>query len=110
MSTTYIATADPNVVVKRDDQDIDLSAYIAQFLSLKQEYLDLPDFNKTVPDQETLDYWNSEMQLQWEGQAATIRYAASQLLDKVTPIRDAGLLPSQFEDEYLQLYNFVNQI
>ena len=103
-----MATADETKVLKVDDQEIDLAALIAQYQALKTEYLNLPDYNKTVPDQETLDFWNTEMSIQWSNQAAEIKTQAGILLSKVDPIRDAGLLPSQFEDEYQLLYNFVN--
>jgi hypothetical protein len=108
MSTTYIATADPTVVIKQDQADIDLTALIQQYQSLKQEYLSLPDYNKTIPDQETLDFWNTEMSIMWDSQAQVIKTAAAILLSKVQPIYDAGLLPVQYEDDYNLLVNFVN--
>jgi hypothetical protein len=108
MATTYIATADESIVIKQDSGEVDLSALIAQYQSLRTEYQNLPDYNKTVPDQETLDFWNTEMRIQWDNLATEIKYRAGLLLAQVQPIRDAGLFPAAWEDQYQQLVNFVN--
>ncbi len=108
MAIIYEATSDETVVEKVETQEIELQQLIDQFLSLKQEYLNLPDYNKTVPDQETLDFWNQEMNLVLADQVMQIKQGAIVLKGHVDPIRDAGLLPAQFEDEYQQLVDFIN--
>jgi hypothetical protein len=108
MSISYIPTADPTVVVKQEQSDIDLAALTAQYLALRTEYLNLPDYQKTVPDQETLDFWNSEMDIQYSNARFEIKIGATNLLLKVQPIYEAGLLPVQYHDEYNTLVNFVN--
>lgn len=104
----YLPTADDGVVIKRTDEEQPLQVFIDEFLSMKQEYLNLPDHEKTVPDQETLAYWNAEMGIHTADLRNTIRNRAIILKGRIDPIRDAGLLPARFEDEYQQLVTFIN--
>lgn len=104
----YLSTADDGIVVKRDDATIELQQLIDQYISLKQELQNLPDWTKTVPDAETLQFWNTEQEMINSQHVDQIKFAAIDLYGKVKPIYDSGLLPTRFHDEYFQLENYIN--
>ena len=100
---TYEATANEDIVKKVDSQDIDLSALVQEYVTLKDEYQSRPQ-TKSTPDQETLDFYNDFVNTELGDLFSRI----SALFSKIKPIYEAGLLPSKYEDEYLQLESFVN--
>jgi hypothetical protein len=108
MATVYNTTSDESIIEKVVTEDIDLQHIVDTFLALKAELQALPDWKKTVPDLETLNYWNSEQKLLHADLVHEIVFGAQNLKNQADPIRDAGLWPSQWEDEYQQLVNFIN--
>jgi len=108
MAIIYEETSDDSVVLRIETIDVQLQALVDEYLSLKAEYMNLPDWKKTVPDMDTLYFWNSEQQLLHFDLVHEIKGRAAVLLSRITPIYDAGLLPDRYYDEYDQLINFVN--
>lgn len=108
MAETYEPTSDPNVVEKSTVEEVDMSQLVGEYQTLKTEYQAIPDWEKTVPDQETLDFWNSEQENLHVGTIADLKSRAQVLKSKIDPIRNQGLFPAQYEDEYQQLVNFIN--
>jgi hypothetical protein len=98
----YEATANEDVVIQTNDREVDLSALVDEYLTLKTEYQDRPQV-KTVPDQETLNYYNAFIVLE----NVDLETRITVLFYRLKPIYEAGLLPSKYNDEYQQLENFV---
>lgn len=90
-----------------DATPVDLAMVIAEYQQLKSIYQTMPAF-KDTPDQETLQFYNTDILLQREAVIGSLKAPATALYIKVKAIRDAGLLPAEYEDEYLQLETFVN--
>ena len=67
----------------------------------------LPDWEKTIPDQETLFYWNAEQEDIYRGLVLEIKNRAFVLYNRIKPIYDAGLLPDRYHIRYLQLETYV---
>lgn len=103
------ATEDDVIKTTETDQDLDLTVFINKFLGLKGALLDLPKL-KTIPDQESMDYWNSIVYEEGQTYKAIIDADAVELYLEVTAIKNAGLLPSKYDDEYHQLENYVNSL
>lgn len=105
----YFTTDNENIIEKvdTDSVNIDLSSLIDRYLALKSEFQALPE-EKITPDQETLDFWNEKIILEKVILEDRIKNEARILYRDVKPIFDAGLLPEKYEDEYLQLENFIN--
>jgi len=86
---------------------VDLAALVEEFNGIKQDYLDMPT-TKTTPDQETLDVYNTEIRAIRSELKGPLVIRSQALLNILKPVREAGLLPAQYEDGYLQLETFVN--
>jgi hypothetical protein len=56
----YESTANEDIVIQTNDQNVDLSVLIAEYQGLKSQYINLPQV-KTIADQETLDFWNENI-------------------------------------------------
>ena len=108
MAETYLETADDSEVIKQTSIVMDIDAIADEYTALKVEFQEIPDWNKTIPDAETLAYWNAEMEQVHANLVHEIKMRAGILLERLTPIRDAGFLPDRYEDKYTQLVNFVN--
>ena len=108
---TYTATGNEDIVVKETirQEDIDLSGYITEYQYLKNSLQNLPEF-KTVADQETLDYWNDTFAPNYEIDKAQLDERTALLYSLISPIYDASLLPSKYNNEYVQLENYVNNL
>jgi len=104
---TYEPTADPDVVNKVESKGVDLSQYINTYLDLEQQWENRPQL-KTVPDQETLDFWNEYRQSEIEITEDVIRMKARELYDDLIPIYEAGLIPGKYYDDLIRLQNFIN--
>lgn len=108
---TYTSGIDEDHVVKttETDQDLDLTVFIDKFKSLKRQLQEIPDA-KTVPDQETLAYWTAFAYQEGQDGKAFLDAQAVELYEEATAIKDAGLLPSKYDDEYQQLETYVNSL
>ena len=104
---SYEPTPDEDIVKKVTETLIDLSVYIERYKGLKKEYQAIPDL-KTTPDQETLDFFNQEREIENQSLEQGIRVSAEVLYNDLTPIVDAGLLPAKYQDEYDELEQFIN--
>lgn len=109
MAIVYSGTTDPDIVDKYETttEEIDLSVYITEYLSIKNEYLALPEL-KTVPDAETLRAYNEQIGDLINYETEILKIKATALYNQLQPIYDAGLLPAQYNDEYAQLVAFIN--
>jgi len=102
---SYEATVNEDIVLDVSSREIDLIVLIQSFTNLKTQLQSLPS-QKSTPDAETLVLYN-----QWvDDQLRDTNSAISQLYLDVKPIKDAGLLPSKYDDEYTQLENYVNNL
>ena len=106
MADEYRETSDPYVVEKTAVSEIELPQLIAEYISLKAEWDGRP-VRKTAPDQETLDFFNAEFDQEDAAIRFNIKQGAIMLLAKVKPIYDAGLLPTEYNDEYALLETFA---
>jgi len=108
---TYTAGSDEDHIIKwtETDQDLDLSNLIAEFIRLKGELQSLPKI-KTVPDQDTLDFWNNYVLTEVVADKDRLDNEVIILYNEAKAIRDVGLLPSKYYDEYDQLENYVNNL
>ena len=106
----YYPTVNPDVVEKRETEstNVDLQQYIDRYLSLEQEWQDRPKL-KTVPDQETLDFWNNNIGNLRLVEEANIMIEAGRLYDELLPIYELGLIPLKYNDELLRLKNFLDK-
>ena len=108
MAITYEENSDDGLVTKIQTSDIELQQLIDQYIALRDEYQALGDVLKTVPDQETLDLWNAIKGAENIQVEDNIKVGAQSLYQQVQPIYNAGLLPTRYHDEYLQLEQFAN--
>lgn len=99
----YEPTANEDVVIQTNDKNIDLTVLIQEYSALKAEYLGLPQV-KTTPDQETLNLYNAQV----EEETLFLMNRIVDFYNRIKPIKDAGLLPSKYDNEYQQLENLVN--
>jgi len=108
---TYTPGQDEDEVIKTisEDQPIDLTAFTTEFIDLKNSLQVLPK-SKTVPDQETLDKWNNYIVIEVGIEQANLESRAVLLYNEATAIKDAGLLPAKYEDEYQQLKTFIENL
>lgn len=88
------------------DKTLDLTDFIRKFVKLKKALQELP-VKKTEPDQETLDYWVS---LEHDIPKEALDNEVLALYNKLKPIKDAGLIPPKYDDEYQQLENYINNL
>ena len=103
----YNPTSDPDVVEKQETTDIDLSVYIQEYVRIESAVQEVQDLTKDVPDQETLQFWNRHFENEQIQQMARLRGQARILYNALLPIYNAGLIPTQYNDELLRLKNFV---
>ena len=108
---TYTPGANEDEVVKTisEDQSIDLTVFTTEFQDIKSGLHGLPKA-KTTPDQETLDHWDNYIQTEVVVEKSTLESRATLLYLEATAIRDAGLLPAKYEDEYQQLKTYVENL
>ena len=104
----YIQTSDPDVLIEREDREVLISDLVAEYVSIRDSVVALDMNQKATPDQETLDFWNEQKAAEDYGNSATLRARAGALFLRVKAVRDAGLLPAQYEDEYQIMVNFLN--
>lgn len=88
---------------------IDLTVFIAKFVKLKKALQELPKA-KLKPDQETLDQWINTVYDEGQVYKGIIDEQARELYMEITAIKNAGLLPSKYDDEYKQLETYVNNL
>lgn len=105
----YLPGETEDDVIKVDSKDLDLTVFIEMYQQLELELKALEQ-HKDTPDQETLDYWNQSVDDRNAGNQASIDERAVFLYEAITPIKDAGLLPSKYDDEYNKLQNYVNNL
>jgi len=108
---TYIPGDTEYEVVKTTSSEIvlDLTVFINKFIELRDALLELPKI-KTVPDQESMDYWNAAVYEEGQNYKAYTDKEAIELYQEVTAIKDAGLLPDKYNDEYQQLEGYINSL
>ena len=106
MADEYRATSDPNVVERTAVMEYDLQDMIDTYIALKAEWDNRP-VRKTVPDQETLDFWLTTFDQEDAYIRNNIKKGAQKLYDQVKPVYDAGLLPIAYDAQYFQLETFV---
>lgn len=102
-------TEDQVIRSEMESEKLDLTEYIAEFRRIKSALQEVPDI-KTMPDQETLDHWLAFVYQPGQDEKAVLDSQAVILYNNVKPIKDAGLLPSKYDDEYQQLENYVNSL
>jgi hypothetical protein len=91
------------------DQDLDLTVFIAKFKELESALKSLPKL-KTTPDNETMEHWNETVYVDGQTDKDNLDSQAVELYNEATAIKNAGLLPSKYDDEYQQLENYVNNL
>jgi hypothetical protein len=108
---TYTPGDNEDHVIKSDlvSEDLDLTQFIAAFKQIKAALQEIPD-EKTTPDQETLDYWTAVVYIPGQDDKKSLDDKAVELYNEVKPVKDAGLLPSKYDDEYQQLESYVNSL
>jgi len=72
-----------------DVRQIDVARLQRDLERMKTERMEV----KTVPDQETLDYWNNEATMRNEATQARIKW----IEDKLKAIKQAGLLVAEYD-------------
>ena len=103
------ATEDQVIRTTSVDQDLDLTVLMKKFTSLKGHLQGLPVL-KTVPDQESIEHWNETVYIEGQERKVTINQQAVILYNEATAIKNAGLLPSKYDDEYQQLEDYTNNL
>lgn len=108
---TYTPGDNEDDVIKTTEvaQDIDLTVFIQKFKELEDALKALPKV-KTAPDQETLDNWNTVVYGDGQIEKTQLDVQAVELYNEATAIKNAGLLPSKYDDEYQQLEDYVNSL
>ena len=108
---TYTPGANEDEVIKTTETDrtLDLTKLTTEFQRLKAELQSLPEV-KTVPDQDTLAFWNERAVPESEQEKHNIDQQAIALYDEADAVRGAGLLPAKYEDEYQQLKTYVENL
>ena len=108
---TYTPGIDEDQVIKTIETDhyLDLAIYIKKFKNIKSGLQSIPDI-KTIPDQETLDHWLATMYEDGQADKERLDAQAVKVYNQIKPIKDAGLLPSKYDNEYQQLENYVNSL
>lgn len=99
---SYEPTANEDIVMEVSSESIDLSVLVSEYLRLRTLYLGRPQ-PKTVPDQETLDFYNAFITTEIQSLISDI----ITLYYRIKPIYEVGLLPSKYDDEYTKLQTFV---
>lgn len=105
----YTASGDPNIINKETSQGttINLAEYITIYQGLKADYQAVKKL-KDIPDQDTLDFWNAEVTINGQLAIETIKGQATLLYRDLKPIKDAGLLPAIYDDEFNTLETFIS--
>jgi hypothetical protein len=108
---TYTPGDNEDHVIKTTsyDQNLDLTVFIEKFTSLKSQLQALPKA-KTVPDQETLDHWMGTVYIEGQDQKVHLDGEVVELHNEATAIKNTGLLPAKYNDEYQQLEDYVNSL
>lgn len=109
--TTYTPgeTEDDVIKTTEHDQDLDLTVFIQKFKSLEDSLKALPKA-KTVPDEETLEHWIIMVYQPGLFEKEQLDIEVVELYNEATAIKNAGLLPSKYDDEYQQLEDYVNNL
>lgn len=102
-------TEDDIIKTTENDQDIDLTVWKQQFLYLKGALQDIPN-SKSTCDQETLDHWMQSVYVEGQEEKVRLDEQAVLMYEEITAIKNAGLLPSKYDDEYQQLEDYVNSL
>lgn len=102
----YIPGETEDDVIKLTGQDIDLTQLTVKFNYIKSGLQNLED-HKTVADQETLDYYNQGVDDRNTDEKARLDNQAVDLYNEAKAIKDAGLLPLKYHDEFERLENYV---
>lgn len=93
MKTEYKKTDDPNAFVKADTSEsyIYIDELTTSIEDVQQQIDSLPQ-PKTVPDQETLDCYNAEIEMHGEKEMLEMRLKEKQdLFDKLRSIKAVAL-------------------
>jgi hypothetical protein len=108
---TYTPGINEDSVIKTTEaaQSLDLTVFINKFVELKNLLQGVPGI-KTIPDQESMDHWNETVYVEGQEQKINLDTQAVELYNEVTAIKNAGLLPSKYDDEYKQLENYINNL
>lgn len=108
---TYTPGSNEDHVIKTDSvsEDLDLTQFIEAFKRIKAALQEIPS-EKVSPDQETLEYWTAMVYVLGQDDKKSLDNQAVELHNEVKPIKDVGLLPSKYDDEYQQLDNYVNSL
>ena len=102
-------TEDDVIKTTEHDQDLDLTVWKQQFISLKSDLQAIPNAKSTC-DQETLDHWMDTVYTDGQEEKVRLDEQAVLMYNEITAIKDAGLLPSKYDDEYQQLEDYVNSL
>jgi len=102
---SYEPTANEDIVLDISSREIDLAVIIQRYQDLKVRLQTLPVL-KIAPDAETLEIYNRYV----DDSLRDTNSSIFELYAKVKPIKDAGLLPSKYDDEYQLLENYVNSL
>lgn len=108
---TYSPGTNEDHVIKTESvgHDLDLTIYIQSFKRIKSTLQSIPQA-KQKPDQETLNHWNATMYEEGQERKILLDEQAVQLYNDVKPIKDAGLLPLKYNNEYQQLKNYIKSL
>jgi hypothetical protein len=101
--------ADEVIKVTEGNQILDLTVFITKFVRLRNALQNLPKA-KTVPDQETLVHWMATEYQMGQDDKVVMDMEVKELYNELTAIKNAGLLPSKYDDNYQQLENYVNKL
>jgi len=108
---TYTSGLNEDHIIKTEsiDHDLDLTFYIKRFNNIKANLQSIPK-KKTVPDQETLDHWTSTIYEEGQMNKILLNEKVIRLYNQIKLIKDVGLLPSKYDEEYQQLETYVNSL
>ena len=108
---TYKPGANEDHVIRTEsiDHDLDLTIYIKNFKNIKAGLESIPK-SKTKPDQETLDHWMGTVYVDGQADKERLDEQTVSLYGQIKPIKDVGLLPSKYDNEYKQLENYINSL
>lgn len=106
---SYKESGTPGEITKTvaEENVINLAEFVGRYKELEARYKDIPKV-KLEPDNQTLDFWNSEIPAIADMEMNAIIRGARVLYRELNAIRIAGLLEEKYEDEFLKLQNFVN--
>lgn len=107
----YTQGQNEDVVIKTTETDktLDLTVFIRKFVQLRNALQALPA-RKTVPDIDSMRHWNESVYVEGQEQKINIDVEVVELYNEITAIKDAGFLPSKYDDDYQQLETYVNNL